>query len=504
MWLPSSYRINALNKFFGFIFLTFLINTSLFSAHSFDENVYFLNRISFGPNAEDLKQIEKLGLRNYLSEQLNYETIPLPKTFLDKINQYSILNQTTKELAEKDEDNFINGQKIWLESSELRLIHSIESPRQLYEVMVEFWFNHFNVSAKKGIVKRLAWNYENEAIRPYALGKFSDLLMTTAKHPAMLFYLDNWQNKVAHNDWVPRRNKRGQIIPRKIPKKTEKTGINENYAREVMELHTLGVDGGYKQADVIALANILSGWTFFRQDRKGVSAYSFFFDETSHNSAPQNLLGKTFSEKGINQGINALNYLSLHPSTAHHICLKLAERFVSDKPDPNFVKLLADVFIRSQGDIKTTLMALFDSHYFLNETNFNNKFKTPYHYIVSTIRLSAVNISNFRPLINQLNEQDMPIYGYETPDGYKYDKASWLTPNAIINRIAFATAFSLGRLPLYVKQKEDNFEKKPILFSNLKETAKRLFSNEILLDIEKAPKSDQTALILANPEMMKF
>lgn len=445
------------------------------------KNLHLLNRITFGPNSTDLEQIHRMGYFAYLEQQLNPDEISLPLPLKAKLDHFPLKNLSTRELYLKGNKEPVEAQKIFLEFAEMRLLQSIESPRQLYEVMVDFWFNHFNVSATKGLDRLWVGAFERDAIRPHALGKFSDLLLATAQHPAMLFYLDNWQNKA--------------------PKKKE--GINENYAREVMELHTLGVDGGYTQADVIALAHILTGWGFILQDTPKHPAATFFFDPNAHDPSTQRVMGRDFGGQGIEGGVKALEFLANHPSTAKHIAFKLAQYFVEDNPPKDLVNQLAEKFRSTGGDIKSVLRMLFQSNYFMLPSNYNKKFKTPYRYIVSAVRLSDVTIKNFRPLINQLRQLEMPIYSFETPDGYKNTKDEWLTPNALLNRITFANALSNGQLPLNAVPDSVGFQKIPVDPVAIEKISQKVFSEQILKLIQNAPAQDRPALILANPEMMR-
>ena len=240
--------------------------------------MHVINRLSFGAHPGDVETVEKLGVEGYIQQQLHPESIPQPQTLTDQLSQLETLNLTPLQLfAQISLPKLPKGQTptpeekrafrqkmahVREQAEEARLLQATESPRQLQEVMVDFWYNHFNVFSNKGIDEMLVGAYEQEAIRPYALGRFRDLLAATAHHPAMLYYLDNWQNSAPN---TPAKGKRAQ-------------GLNENYARELMELHTFGVDGGYTQQDVIALAKILTGWTFRRSAQPGVDPNGFYFD----------------------------------------------------------------------------------------------------------------------------------------------------------------------------------------------------------------------------------
>lgn len=445
---------------------------------------HLLNRLSFGPKTGDIELVEKQGIMPYIQQQLTPESIPLPNAMSDKLKQFPSATLSCRDLYLKANKKPLEAQKIFLESTEMRLLYSTENPRQLYELMVEFWFNHFNIAATKGFDRFWVGAFERDAIRPHAMGNFLDLLLATAQHPAMLFYLDNWQNK--------------------IPKKNKKEGINENYAREVMELHTLGVDGGYTQADVIALAHILTGWGFSLIDHPRKPIGTFYFDPAAHDPSPQLFLGKSFSGQGEQEGIKALTLLANHASTAKHIAFKLAQYFVSDQPPQELVRMLATRFVSSGGDITTILKTLFTHPAFWDSSVYNIKFKTPYRYTISAIRLSGVDVYNYRPLVNQLRLQGMPVYGHETPDGYKNIKEAWLNPDSLLTRISFASALAKGQLPLNAKAGSEKFKKTPVDPITIEKIATSYFSRSIVDIVLKAPKVDHAGMFLANPEMMRY
>ncbi len=325
-----------------------------------------------------------------------------------------------------------------------RLWRAVESPRQLQEVMVDFWYNHFNVFAAKGLDHLWVGAYEEQAIRPYALGRFRDLLGATAHHPAMLFYLDNWQNTAPNSPGV-----RGK-----------QQGLNENYARELMELHTLGVDGGYTQEDVIALARILTGWGLGRPRGRDINKGGFFFDPKRHDFSDKVFLGQTIHGSGVAEGEEALDILARNPATARHISFELAQYFVADEPPSALVERLRKRFLDTDGDIRAVLDTLFHSPEFWDQKYYGNKFKTPYQYVVSAVRATDMKVVNVRPLYGMLMQLGMPLYGCLTPDGYKNTRDAWLNPDAMTRRIGFATALASGRLPLGQPVKESGFMRK--------------------------------------------
>ena len=331
--------------------------------------------------------------------------------------------------------------EVAVDSIRARLLRAIDSPRQLEEVMVDFWFNHFNVFIGKALDRVLVGHYEQHAIRPHAMGRFRDLLGATARHPAMLYYLDNVVS-VAPGFQPPRRPAAGNGAP--LP--PGPTGLNENYARELMELHTLGVDGGYSQSDVTELARIFTGWVF---DRRSQNADVFQFADRRHDWSAKQWLGYRVEASGLAEGEWALDVLAAHPATARHIAGKLAQHFVTDTPPRSLVDRLASTFTQSGGDIRQVLRVLFDSPEFWSPASLSAKFKTPYQYVVSSVRAAGISMpANVLPIAGTLSQLGMPLFGCQTPDGYKNTEAAWLNSEAITRRIAFATALAAGRIAL--------------------------------------------------------
>jgi len=295
-------------------------------------------------------------------------------------------------------------------------------------------------------VRVLVESYEREAIRPHVLGRFRTMLGATAKHPAMLFYLDNWLS--AAPGYQPHRGGAAKA-----------SGLNENYAREVMELHTLGVDGGYTQQDVTELARILTGWTLVQQEPRrrrvvdgmddtahGHGDSIFAFDPARHDDGTKTWLGRSVPPNGQLEGEFALDVLARHPATAKHIAFKLARRFVADEPAQALVDRLARRFIDTDGDLRAMMQTLADSPEFRDPRPL--KFKTPYQYVMSSVRATGITTTNIKPLMAVLTQLGQPLYGCQTPDGWHDTEADWLNPNAITQRVNFATALASGKLPL--------------------------------------------------------
>ena len=420
------------------------------------EALHVLSRIAYGPRPGDIDRVQQIGVDRYIDEQLHPDTIPMPEPLTrrlealsqDEMSQADLIT-TYRRVIKAAMDDGTGGapgggvamrnalyKKMAVHFGELRLTRAIDSPRQLEEVMDEFWFNHFNVVAGKGLNHVLIADYEREAIRPYVLGKFRDLLGATAKHPAMLFYLDNWLSSVASAD----------ARPRIAGTKAEISGLNENYARELMELHTLGVDGGYSQQDVTALARMLTGWSF--NPRFAGTGPTFRFVARLHDFGDKVWLGRPVAARGEAEGEWALDVLASHPATAHHIAYELAQYFVADDPPAALVERMARRFVESDGDIRAVLETLFASPEFRDPVNFGAKFKTPYQYVVSAVRAADIEVRNVRPLLATLTRLGMPLYGCQSPDGYKNTEDVWLNPDALAQRISFATSLGLGKIPL--------------------------------------------------------
>ena len=321
-----------------------------------------------------------------------------------------------------------------------RLTRDIYARAQLQEVMTDFWLNHFNVYLRKNenMPYYLA-SYQRDVIRSHALGKFEDLLEAVAHSPAMLIYLDNAESMGPHS----RAAERAKHIPLRNPNRKAPEGINENYARELMELHTLGVNGGYTQADVIQAARVLTGWTVDQPQRGG----GFQFNENRHEPGTEKVLGKKFKDHGERQGEELLHMLATRPATAQFLSREIADRFVSDDPPQALVDRMAKAYLKSDGDISTVLRTLYRSPEFWSQDAYRAKVKTPLEYAVSAVRASDADITNMQPLIGALRNMGMPLYGCIPPTGYKWDAADWVSTGALVTRMNFALALAANRLP---------------------------------------------------------
>lgn len=311
--------------------------------------------------------------------------------------------------------------------SEGKLFRAIYSNRQLEEVLTDFWFNHFNVDLNKGADRFLVPTYERESIRPHVLGKFRDLLEATAVSPAMLFYLDNWQSTTPPPQRPNAKNA-------KQAAKQAARGLNENYARELMELHTLGVDGGYTQQDIIEVARCFTGWTVNQPNLGG----AFTFNDRMHDKGEKTVLGVTIPAGGGQEdGEQVLDILARHPSTAMFISRELAQRFVADEPPPALIERMAQTFHDTDGDIRAVLTTMFNAPEFFSEGAYRAKMKTPFEMIVSAARATEAKVDWAMPLANQLNTWGEPLYRKVEPTGYSNLGAEWINSSALLDRMNF-------------------------------------------------------------------
>jgi uncharacterized protein (DUF1800 family) len=343
-----------------------------------------------------------------------------------------------------------------------RLLRDIYSDRELEAVMTDFWLNHFNVYVRKNQNEPyLIPAFERDAVRPNALGKFEDLLVATAKSPAMLMYLDNWQS-IGPDSQAARNGNKYAAFARnpQVQQKLKDRGLNENYARELMELHTLGVQcevsadrpvsdlpkacgQGYTQKDVTQVAEVLTGWTIDRPVRGG----EYSFEERRHEPGSKTVLGATIRENGEKEGLQVLHMLATSPATAQFICSKLAVRFVSDTPPQALVDRMAQSFSASGGDIKTMLRTMFNSPEFWAPEVYRAKVKTPLEFVASAVRASNADVATAIPLVQALDRLGMPLYGMQTPNGYSWVAEPWVSASALVSRMNFALVLSGNRLP---------------------------------------------------------
>jgi uncharacterized protein (DUF1800 family) len=336
------------------------------------------------------------------------------------------------------------------ELSEARLLRAVHSERQLQEVLTDFWFNHFNVFAGKGPTRAYVTAFEREAIRPHVLGDFRQMLGAVAESPAMLFYLDNWQN-VSPSPQLTRGTDRAPAGPTRrrqpadrAPQQTPpmRRGINENYARELLELHTLGVDGGYTQDDVVNVARAFTGWTM--RPRQGAA---FLFVPALHDRGPKTVLGHTIEAGGgIEDGRRVLDLLAAHPSTAAHIARKLAQKFVSDMPPPALVERAARRFRETRGNLREVTRTIITSPEFHAADAHRTKMKTPFEFVASALRATGADVRTALPAVRVLRDLGMPLYFCQPPTGYEETAGTWVSSGALVARMNFALELGGGRL----------------------------------------------------------
>jgi uncharacterized protein (DUF1800 family) len=413
-----------------------------------------LNRITWGVNHSTYQQAEKAGYEAWLEQQLHPRPAVLPAAAQAQIDALTISQKPMQQLVQEldaqrrdydkamvDDDAKKAAQRAYQqelnrlakEAATRSLLRDLYSPNQLQEQMTWFWMNHFSVHQGKANLRAMVGDYEENAIRPHALGKFRDLLSATLHHPAMIRYLDNEQNAANR--------------------------INENYARELMELHTLGVDGGYTQNDVQQLARILTGVGVnfgdkapnVRKDKQDqyVRNGLFEFNPNRHDYADKVFLGQTVKGRGLAEVDEALDRLCRHPATARYVSRKLAIYFVADEPPPQLVERMAARFQSSDGDIAAVLRVMFTAPEFTQ--SLGRKFKDPVHYVVSAVRLTYDDkiILNTGPMLNWLNRMAEPLYGRQTPDGYPLTESGWASPGQMTTRFEIAKAIGGGAAGLF-------------------------------------------------------
>jgi uncharacterized protein (DUF1800 family) len=478
--------------------------------------LHALNRLGYGPRPLDAAAIAQQGagpwLDRFLAEQLEPRRLPQPDALTQRLagmdalklgqaellGRYRDATKSTREARREQAKGMtpnadaLNAVRekvrpLVAEAATARLARAMQSPAQLEEVLVEFWFNHFNVFAGKGPVSVLVGDYEQRAIRPHVLGHFRDMLGATAKHPAMLTYLDNAQSVVA--GYEPPQRARRFLAQRPELKARVPKGLNENYARELMELHTLGVDGGYTQRDVTELARMLTGWGLdSRKALIGGTGDVFEFDPRKHDNGGKTWLGEAVRGAGQAEGEHALDVLAAHPATARHIAYKFAQAFVADEPPPSLVVSLADNFKATGGDLRELTRALIRSDEFWSREAWQAKFKTPYQYLLSSLRALDLPLADPRPLLAALSQAGQPLYGAQTPDGYKATAAAWRNPEALTQRVQLAT--TLGQRSGVTPERLSS-----TLGAALSEPTRRTLAAE--------PAGQQVALLLASPDFMR-
>ena len=454
--------------------------------------VHVLNRIGFGAAPGDIERVRALGLSAYIDQQLHPERID-DSDLATRLAAFDTLSKSTEEMAthfylpaqmarrarqrqqaqepaeptpaqremSPDQAEAVRKERqALLQLMQAKLLRAAYSDRQLEEVMVDFWFNHFNVFSGKGQVRVYLNEYERDAIRPHALGSFRELLQATAESPAMLFYLDNWQSSAPEGARTASPRTEGARMSRRNPNRTpqlngsatrprtladlppalrnRRAGLNENYARELMELHTLGVDGGYTQKDVQEVARAFTGWTIANPRQGG----AFRFEPRMHDDGEKVVLGHRIKAGGKKDGDAVLDLLANHPATAQFIASKLARRFVADEPPKTLIDRAARRFTETGGNIREVVNSIVTSPEFFAADSYRAKVKTPFEFVVSAVRATGTDTSNAMPLVLAMRNLGMPLYGCQPPTGYSDKAEAWVNSGALLNRMNFAVSLT--------------------------------------------------------------
>lgn len=487
---------------------------------------HLLNRFTFGTRPGQVKEVADMGLEKWFEQQLNggfsddevnrrlpasdYEALTM--TNADIVNKYLNAGQVIR-IAQRnnllDKDSVKNldkpeyrltlkkimdeqGYKLPAELQRQivnqKVIRAAYGQNQLQEVLTDFWFNHFNVSLTKGQCQQFVLTYERDAIRPNVLGNFETLLEATAKHPAMLEYLDNAQSVSTDNDMARTQEKNNmtrllkqkqqadvsndtamgnKLMQQMSTVANRRQGLNENYAREIMELHTMGVDGGYTQKDVTSVARALTGWSIMPLSkdgpgtrlvqaagpgflaRKGFAVEGdFLFRADRHDESEKVILGKTFpANGGYQEGKEVLQMLAMHPSTAKFICTKIATRFVSDTPSTVLVSRMADAYLKSNGNIRTVLITMVNSREFWDTKSLREKVKSPFEFAISAIRATNADVQQPFQIYNWCTRMGQRFYYYQAPTGFPDRATYWINTGSLLNRMNFGLAFATEKIP---------------------------------------------------------
>ena len=419
--------------------------------------VHALRRLTFGPRPGDVEEVRRMGLNKWLDLQLHPERIPQNPVLEKKLKPLETLRLSPAEMVEayppqpvlkaiadarapyptdpakrsvveRALGSSVPPQRVVAqELTEAKILRAVLSNRQLEETLVDFWYNHFNVYLDKGADHYLVTAYERDAIRPYVLGKFKDMLLATARSPAMLFYLDNWQSVAPGT-----RGRRGS------------RGLNENYGRELLELHTLGVEGGYTQKDVIEVARCFTGWTIQAPRQGG----EFRFDSRVHDAGEKTVLGVRIpAGGGISDGEKVIDLLARHPSTARFISRSLAIRFVADNPPPRLVERMAETFLKTGGDLRAVMKTMLRSKEFFSEAAYPAKIKSPLETAASAVRALDAQVDFAGGLARAVAQLGEPLYRRQEPTGYANTNADWVNSASLVARMNFAVALVSNRVP---------------------------------------------------------
>ncbi len=420
--------------------------------------IHLLNRLAYGPSPTDIAAVEQMGVAAWIDRQLHPDWIP-DDAVTAKLRDFPTLALSTTELYARfppvqvqarlaglnpanseDREAILQAvpkedlpRQIPIELISAKLIRAVESKRQLQEVLADFWFNHFNVSVEKGQVKWMVTSYERDAIRPHLFGTFRELLGATAHHPAMLFYLDNW---LSTREVEPKKGER-------TPNRPSPTGLNENYARELLELHTMGVNGGYTQKDVREVARCFTGWSIDMPRYIG----DFVYKDRAHDKGAKVVLGVSIPPGGGQEdGERILDLVASHPSTARFIATKLIRKFVADDPPAALVEKVSGVFLKTGGHLPSVYAAIFSSEEFWSDRAFASKTKTPLEFAVSAVRAFGGTMNGDLALAQAVERMGEPLYRSQPPTGFPEVAEAWVNAGALVNRINIGLTLAANRV----------------------------------------------------------
>jgi uncharacterized protein (DUF1800 family) len=505
--------------------------------------VHVLNRLAYGPSPASLSEVQQIGVDAWIDAQLHPDRVADTAVEAKLANFRSLHMSTAERLAAYQPEAKLAKERgldpadpdtrakllealpmsalprqMGLELVAAKLIRAAESRRQLQEVLLDFWFNHFNVAAQKGAVRWMLASYEEDALRPHLYGSFRELLGAVAHHPAMLFYLDNWTSTRDGFDMAALRKQGAPVTAQQA--QVGKLGLNENYARELLELHTLGVDGGYTQADVREVARCFTGWGIEKPRQVG----TFAFHPKAHDSGEKHVLGQTIpAGGGMEDGERVLDMLAASPATAHFLARKLAQKFVADEPPKALVERLAQTYLSSHGDLTTVYLALFRSPEFWSDQAFNGKTKTPLEFAISSVRALGGTTYGDAALVKAIDGMGEPLYRAQPPTGWPEVATPWVNAGALVTRINFALALTAGRIPgTEVPLPKDipgespsaavNALARTVLHQPLSETTRATLlravghgENDVMPDGETRPVDEAkvAGLLLGSPEFQK-
>jgi len=432
-------------------FLCVFLAASLFPAapklNKEQRALHAASRLTFGPTASTLTAIQKLGVDKWVNQQLQPAKIAEDPALAERLKRYASITMTNAELMEKypfrpgqAKNAAGNVRLVYVELAEAKLLRAVHSNRQLEELLADFWFNHFNVFFDKGFDRVLVTSYERDAIRPHVLGNFKDMLLATSKHPAMLFYLDNWTSVSTEGLEQLRRFQRKK---QKAPGGQRATGLNENYARELLELHTMGVDNGYTQQDVTEVARCFTGWSI-ADIREGAK---FKFNALLHDQKQKKVLGQVISAgRGEEDALQVIDILASHPATAKFISTKLAQRFVADAPPPALVARMAATFAKTHGDLREVMRTMLTASEFWSPAAYKAKMKMPFEMVASALRATGAQVDNTAAIHQELKTLGQPLYRKVEPTGYYSFAEEWTNSASLLSRMNFSLQLTQNKV----------------------------------------------------------